>query len=201
MANENENERDDDERDEDEREGEESPRASASDAEESDSDESVGDVSPEEQDRIAAREEAEIRREEERLAEGGSEHEVAPLAGMMGVERWVQFSFIALGGLVIFIGDKLIEGIWGYFAEPDPTIVSGSAALLGIVVAFLAYRHPRANELAHEVVGELSKVTWPTRDETYYSTVVVIVTSVIAAVYTGVFDAVWSAFTDLIYNV
>ena len=51
------------------------------------------------------------------------------------------------------------------------------------------------------MVGELSKVTWPTRDETYYSTLVVIVTSVIAAVYTGAFDAVWSAFSDLVYNV
>jgi preprotein translocase subunit SecE len=52
-----------------------------------------------------------------------------------------------------------------------------------------------------EVVGELSKVTWPTREETYYSTIVVIVTSVLAAVYTGIIDALWSAFTDLIYKV
>lgn len=195
MANENDNDRD--ERDDDETSDEGSAGASSSGSADPSGE---GDISPEEQDRIAAREAAEIRREDESLAEG-SEHDVAPLTGMMGVERWVQFSFIALAGVIVFVSDQLIQTVWGYFAEPDPTIVSGAAALLGLVIAFVAYRHPRTNELAREVVGELSKVTWPTRDETYYSTMVVIVTSIIAAVYTGVFDAVWSAFTDLIYNV
>lgn len=192
MANENDNDRDERDDDETSDEGSADESSSASSSSE--------DLSPEEQDRIAAREAAEIQREEASLTEG-SEHDVAPLTGLMGVERWVQFSFIALAGIIVFTADQLIQTIWGYFAEPDPTIVSGAAALLGLVIAFVAYRHPRTNELAREVVGELSKVTWPTRDETYYSTMVVIVTSIIAAVYTGVFDAVWSAFTDLIYNV
>lgn len=196
MANENDNDRDERDDDETSDEGSADEASSASSLEASSSD----DLSAEEQDRIAAREAAEIQREDASLSEG-SEHDVAPLTGLMGVERWVQFSFIALAGIIVFTADQLIQTIWGYFAEPDPTIVSGAAALLGLVIAFVAYRHPRSNELAREVVGELSKVTWPTRDETYYSTMVVIVTSIIAAVYTGVFDAVWSAFTDLIYNV
>lgn len=152
-------------------------------------------------DRISARERAAIEAEERRLAEGAREHDIAAITGLLGIERWVQFAFIAIGVTVVYVADHLIEVVWQYFAEPDSTVVSGSAALLGILTAFLLYRHPRVNELAHEVVGELSKVTWPSRDETYYSTLVVIVTSVIAAVYTGVFDALWSAFTDLIYNV
>ena len=51
-----------------------------------------------------------------------------------------------------------------------------------------------------EVAGELSKVTWPSRPETWRNTVVVIVTSIIAAAYLFLFDSVWSAFTDLIYG-
>jgi preprotein translocase SecE subunit len=47
----------------------------------------------------------------------------------------------------------------------------------------------------------LFRSTWPSRDETYVSTVVVLVTSVVAAIYTGVFDALWSALTDFVYTV
>jgi preprotein translocase subunit SecE len=149
---------------------------------------------------VARREAAELEREERALADGG-EYDVAPISGMLGVERWVQFAFIAIALTAFYAFDHLIAFTWGFFAEPDPTIVSGTSALIGMVGAFALYRHPRVYEMAHEVVSELSKVTWPTRDETYYSTVVVIVTSVIAALYTGIFDAVWSAFTDLVYKV
>ena len=121
-------------------------------------------------------------------------------AKTLGLERWVQFAFVAIAGLSFFIGDKLIGFIWSYFAEPDATIVTGAAAILGILTGYLLYRHPKVRPLADEVAGEMSKVTWPSRQETWYSTVVVIVTSIIAAVYLGLFDTLWSAFTDLIYT-
>lgn len=167
-------------------------------------DSGLDDSSPDDgldDERIARREAAEIEREERELAERGSDHDVAPISGMLGIERWVQFAFIALAVLSFYIVDKLVSFGWTFFAEPDSTMVSGIAALIGIGGAFALYRHPRVYQLAHEVVSELSKVTWPSKDETYYSTVVVIVTSVIAALYCGVFDAVWSSFTDLVYNV
>ncbi|MDQ3031918.1 MAG: preprotein translocase subunit SecE [Myxococcota bacterium] len=195
---------DDNDKDRDEREDDD---VSASDERGSDDRESddreSDDVAADELDdeRVARREAADIEREDRELAEGGSEHDVAPITSVLGIERWVQFSFIALALTTFYIADKLITFGWGFAAEPDPTLVSGIAALIGLVGTFALYRHPRIHQLAHEVVSELSKVTWPTKDETYYSTVVVIVTSVIAALYTGVFDALWSAFTDLIYNV
>ena len=118
----------------------------------------------------------------------------------LGLERWVQFGFVALAGVTFFLADKLIAFAWGYFAEPQTTVVTGAAAIVGILTGYLAYRHPRLNPWAHEVAGELAKVTWPSRKETWYSTVVVIITSIIAAAYLGAFDALWSAFTDLIYT-
>ncbi len=126
--------------------------------------------------------------------------EAAAEVKTLGLERWVQFAFVALAGVTFFIASKLITFVWGYFAEPQTMVATGAAAILGILTGYLAYRHPRLNPWAHEVAGELAKVTWPTRQETWYSTVVVIVTSIIAAVYLGVFDALWSAFTDLIYT-
>lgn len=121
-------------------------------------------------------------------------------AKTLGLERWVQFAFVAIAGLTFFIGDKLISFVWSYFATPQDLVVTGAAAILGILTGFLLYRHPKVRPLADEVAGELSKVTWPSRRETWYSTIVVIVTSIIASVYLGLFDTLWSAFTDLIYS-
>lgn len=120
-------------------------------------------------------------------------------AKTLGLERWVQFAFVAIAGLTFFIGDKLINFIWSYFADPKELLISGISAILGLLTGYLLYRHPKVRPLADEVAMELSKVTWPSRRETWYSTLVVIITSVIAAVYLGLFDTLWSAFTDLIY--
>lgn len=129
------------------------------------------------------------------------QEDAAPVTGLLGVERWVQFTFIAIAVTVFYVSDKLITLVWDRFAQPESTVVSGVAAALGIGTAFALYRNAKSFQFVHEVVSELARVTWPTKDETYYSTIVVIVTSVIAALYCGVFDAVWSAITGLVYNV
>lgn len=127
--------------------------------------------------------------------------DAAAVTSLLGPERWVQFGFIALGFVIFFVVDKVATLVWEQFAEPDPMITATSAGVLGLLGAFFAYRHPETRKLADEVVGELSQVTWPSRDETYVSTIVVVVTSVVAAVYTGVFDALWSAITDYVYTI
>ncbi|MDH3998992.1 MAG: preprotein translocase subunit SecE [Desulfuromonadales bacterium] len=48
-------------------------------------------------------------------------------------------------------------------------------------------------EFLQQVKGELQKVTWPTRKETYGSTVVVIMLVLIAAVYFWIVDSALSA--------
>jgi preprotein translocase subunit SecE len=47
---------------------------------------------------------------------------------------------------------------------------------------------PRASTFLNEVVAELKKVTWPTRQETYAATGVVVVVTAIAALYLGLVD-------------
>ncbi len=153
-----------------------------------------------EEDREEDREEPE---EPEERAEREDEAEAAGPAGelkTLGLERWVQFAFVAAAIVTFFLVDKLINLVWGYFAEPNTTIATAAAAIVGILTGFILYRHPRVNPLVHEVAGELAKVTWPTRQETWYSTGVVIITSIIAAIYVGLFDAAWSWVSDLIYS-
>ncbi len=47
---------------------------------------------------------------------------------------------------------------------------------------------PRAGNFLGEVWSELKKVHWPTRKETYAATIVVVVITVLVAVYLGVVD-------------
>ena len=47
---------------------------------------------------------------------------------------------------------------------------------------------PRAVGFAGEVWSEMKKVHWPTRKETYAATIVVLVVTVVVAVFLGVVD-------------
>ncbi len=49
------------------------------------------------------------------------------------------------------------------------------------------------------VLTELDTVTWPTKDEVYNSTVVVLITVVIFAVYSGLWDIVMKFVRDWLY--
>lgn len=139
---------------------------------------------------------------EEQLA---AEAEASELGGAgkrtLGLERWVQIGFIAFALLLVWLLGNLISSVWYVFADPDESIVTLASVVLGIVTVILLYRNRGVHEFATEIADELSKVTWPTRKETSNSTVIVVVTSVVAALMLFLFDSVWSAVTDLVYKV
>ena len=119
----------------------------------------------------------------------------------LGLARWVQMTFMAFGAFLLWVLDKVITIGWDKFAEPKPMLVTLLAAVVATAVTMVLYRNEKVSRVSHEVVGELAKVSWPSRKETQVSTVVVIITSIIAAAIVGAFDAAWSAITDLIYKV
>jgi preprotein translocase subunit SecE len=119
----------------------------------------------------------------------------------LGLERWVQMAFVVFTLAEIWVLDRVISIVWDKFAEPPPELVTLVAAVISGALTYVLYRNAKVSRIAHEVVGELAKVSWPSRKETQISTIVVIITSLIAAVIVGAFDAAWSAITDLIYKV
>jgi len=119
----------------------------------------------------------------------------------LGVERWVQLTFVVGALLLVWVYDHLINAIWYLFADPSEAIATVGAVVAGIVTAIALYRHKPSYSLTHEVAEELSKVTWPTRKETSSSTIMVVVASIIAAFVLFLFDTVWAAVTDLVYKV
>ena len=212
MADETETERDEEETDDGPAAGADTSASDEGDADEASAstgssapaDEGADDGTDEADDAKLDRDaEREARREADQLAREAENlrDDELPIAGLLGLERWVQFAFVALALFLVFVTDKLVTFGWEFWAEPDDTIVTIVAVAVGLASTYLAYQNDRVRDFATEVVTELSKVTWPTREETWYSTLVVITASAIAAVYTGVFDAIWSALTDLVYRV
>jgi preprotein translocase subunit SecE len=126
----------------------------------------------------------------------------------LGLLRYVHLAYVAAGAFLFWFLDRLTVTIWTLLADsfnaiPEadtygPLISAGSAVVAAATVWRL-YRNENINRLTNEVVGELSKVSWPARKEISYSTVVVVITSIIAAIILGTFDTIWSTITDLIY--
>ena len=126
----------------------------------------------------------------------------------LGVERWVQFAYAACAITLAWFLIKLSGAVWTLLAEtvdavpePNDTIIAVGAGLVALIAAVVSYRSKKVHTFVVEVCVELSKVTWPTRKETWSQTIVVIIVSIIAAVILGVFDAVWAQITDFIYDV
>lgn len=59
-------------------------------------------------------------------------------------------------------------------------------------------RRGRLRRFLHEVKVEMQKVTWPSRADVAQATSVVIVAVVIASVYIGVLDFIWSSIVKLV---
>ena len=136
------------------------------------------------------------------------EQDRARPTGTLGVERWVQFAYAACAITLAWFLIKSSTAVWTILAdnvdavpEPNATLISVASGLIAFIAAVIAYRSKKVHTFVVEVCVELSKVTWPTRKETWSQTIVVVIVSIIAAIILGVFDGIWSTITDLIYNV
>jgi preprotein translocase subunit SecE len=126
--------------------------------------------------------------------------ETTGVSSALGLTRWVQYVFVVGAALLLWFLDKVATLTWQNFAEPPAVVITAGSVVVSIVGTLALYRNERAHTLVTEVVAELAKVTWPTRKETYASTIVVIITSLLAAGIVGAFDFVWSFLTDLLYK-
>jgi preprotein translocase SecE subunit len=124
-------------------------------------------------------------------------------------QRYVYFGVIALAAIVGMAFSHGLQWVWTEANLTDPlplgtpelpltTLLGYGIALAGAVFVF---RHGPTHALAVEIVDELARVTWPSREETGNATVVVIVTVLVCSAYLGMFDAIWLWVTDMILGV
>ena len=122
-----------------------------------------------------------------------------------------RYVIVGIVVLAIFLGFSLWHALmwgWAQLGWDDLSLIGREVTLtrligfgLALAAAAFVIKHGPTFQLANEVVDELAKVTWPTREETGNATVVVIVTVIVCSAYLGVFDAVWLSLTNWILGV
>ena len=119
--------------------------------------------------------------------------------------RILGFSFVATSVVVFLVlrqftiwvisTASLSNYAFGPFTVAD---VVGLAVTLGLSIGM--WRYPKVNGFLTEVVDEVSKVVWPSRQETRDSTIVVIVFVFVVAGILGGFDFLWAKVTNVILS-
>ena len=125
----------------------------------------------------------------------------------LGHKRFVYAAYFAGAIGIAFLLSKVTTIAWGRLAvwkpmlgEPRDDILMPASAILGAAAALYYWRRTRARELAEQVAEELSKVTWPSRQEVTNSTFVVIVATLVSTVFFALMDRFWGFVTNLVYG-
>lgn len=125
---------------------------------------------------------------------------------MISNKKWILLGYTIISLLVWVTFAKFFNSIFTWFNISDFNILGPQfklSTLIGLVITVgaLIYcvKSPTIMTLSDEIIIELRKVSWPTREETYYSTLVVIITVLIMSAILGLFDAIWLKVTNIIY--
>lgn len=121
----------------------------------------------------------------------------APGSLQLGAQKYLYWGYFVTGCIVAYLVAQIVGKVWG---EGHDSIAMAIGAATGIVAVIAAWKNQRIRTLSQEVLDELVAVTWPSRQETYTATVVVIVTSVVSALVIFFLDRFWSWFTDMIFR-
>ena len=118
----------------------------------------------------------------------------------------VILAFVALAVMAAFAGRSIAISGFLQFGYPDQQwlgVLSTSqviAIVLGIATFITLIRVRRIMTYADEVVDELLKVTWPTRDDTVRAAVTVVASTFFMAFLLGGYDIAWKHITDFVFN-
>ena len=115
----------------------------------------------------------------------------------LGVQKYLYTGYFVIGCMVAYLAHQVGEKALG---EGHDSVVTLVAILVGVVAVVGAWKNTKIRTLSQEIVEELAAVAWPTRQETYTATVVVVVTSVFAAVSIFLMDQFWNWFTDVVFR-
>jgi len=121
-------------------------------------------------------------------------------------QKYVDFGLLAAAAALGFLLMQMLMQVWNIFKLP---MISGLPlqlpALIALVVGVGAFLLTRTNGKAmsflNDVANELSKVTWPTMQETVASTGVIIVMVGIASMIMFGYDALWGFFTSILLQI
>jgi preprotein translocase subunit SecE len=121
----------------------------------------------------------------------------------MNNQRYIVFAFLALAAVLGAALHGLAVPMVARFEMSDPDILgvlngtSLAGILFGITVFIVLMRLPKVITFTDEVITELRKVVWPTRDETVRNATIVIGTVAVLSLILGTYDYVWAQITKI----
>ena len=111
-------------------------------------------------------------------------------------QKWIHLCYVAAAALLAFVVFLLV-GKFASALELDGRIHNLETLLrigsmgIGVITFVILYRSGSVGTFMNEVVTELSKVTWPTQDETVKATIAVMIAVTIAGFILWVADTLW----------
>jgi preprotein translocase subunit SecE len=117
-------------------------------------------------------------------------------------QKFVLMSFFSAAVLVGMSLQGLGAPLLANFEVSNPELFLGLNAtsmvafIVGVITFLVLNRHPVVYRFTDEVVTELRKVSWPSREETIRSTTVVVVFTVIVAGALAGYDWIWGEITS-----
>lgn len=111
-------------------------------------------------------------------------------------QKWVNLSFVAaslLTAYVLFVLAMKFSVVFdfeGRIRSLDKILLA-AAFVFGIGLFIALIKNQTANGFMNEVVAEVSKVTWPTNNETFKATIAVLIAVTIAGIVLWTVDSVW----------
>jgi preprotein translocase subunit SecE len=123
----------------------------------------------------------------------------------MSHRRILGFCYVAASVLLFLIMNRFMDWLIATvrienIALGPLTFTSVAALVITVAAVFGTWNYPKVHTFLMEVIDEVSKVVWPTRQETRDSTMVVIVFVFVIASILGSFDLVWAKLTNLILS-
>jgi preprotein translocase SecE subunit len=118
-------------------------------------------------------------------------------------QKWVNLTFVAAALLVAYVVFVLamkfsvVLDFEGRIRSLDKILLAGSV-VVGFALFFGLLKSSIANGFMNEVVAEVSKVTWPTQDETLKGTIAVLIAVTIAGVILWLLDSAWIYLVGLV---
>lgn len=119
-------------------------------------------------------------------------------------QRYVLLAFTIGAILMGLVVQSATVSAFAQFAFPDSRIAgivnTSTAIALGAGLATFVgmIRNRQAIRFTDEVIGELSQVTWPTRDETVRASTTVVLTTLFTAAVLAAYDLIWKNLADLV---
>ncbi len=118
-------------------------------------------------------------------------------------QKFIYLFFVSMAILLGATFRSATISILNMIEQPD-LLVGGMLSLSALIGAasavigfFVALRNAQAVSFTDQTIIELAKVTWPDREETVNSSMVVIIATLIMASSLAFFDLFWARITNL----